>query len=58
MKPEELLTVQPGWLNIVTSDFDARPMSYLSTDRHRTGYEPKLARLVLPLDSLNIARSI
>lgn len=46
MKSEELLTVQPGCLNIVASDFDARPMSYLTDDGHRTGYEPELARIV------------
>lgn len=37
-------TVQPGHLNIIASDFDARPMSYLDTTR--TGYEPELARIV------------
>ena len=46
MTSEELLTVQPGQLNIVASDFDARPMSYLTPDGDRTGYEPELARLV------------
>ncbi len=46
MKSEELLTAQPGCLNIVASDFDARPMSYLTADGHRTGYEPELARIV------------
>lgn len=40
------LTVQPGYLNIVTSDFDARPMSYLTSDGQRTGYEPELTRAV------------
>ena len=50
MKSEELstlsLTAQPGFLNIVASDFDARPMSYLAPDGTRTGYEPELARIV------------
>lgn len=30
----------------MASDFDARPMSYVTNDGHRTGYEPELARLV------------
>lgn len=50
MKSEELptlpLTAQPGFLNIVASDFDARPMSYLTPNGARTGYEPELARIV------------
>lgn len=46
MKSEEMLTVQPGHLNIVASDFDARPMSYLNQEGYRTGYEPELARIV------------
>ena len=50
MKSEDLstspLTAQPGLLNIVASDFDARPMSYLTPDGTRTGYEPELARIV------------
>lgn len=50
MKSEELLapslTAQPGFLNIVASDFDAKPMSYLTSDGTRTGYEPELARIV------------
>lgn len=50
MKSQELLTaeltVQPGYLNIVASDFDARPMSYLTADGDRTGYEPELARAI------------
>lgn len=45
-KKKEQLTVQPGVLNIIASDFDARPMSYLTADGHRTGYEPELARIV------------
>ncbi|MEO0540896.1 MAG: ABC transporter substrate-binding protein [Cyanobacteria bacterium P01_A01_bin.105] len=40
------LTVQAGDLNIVASDFDARPMSYLTAAGQRTGYEPELARAV------------
>ncbi|MGB3766238.1 MAG: ABC transporter substrate-binding protein [Phormidesmis sp.] len=40
------LTAQPGVLNIVASDFDARPMSYISKEGTRTGYEPELARIV------------
>jgi len=40
------LTVEPGILNIVASDFDARPMSYLTDEGDRTGYEPELARVV------------
>jgi len=52
MKPEGMLTVQPGHLNIVASDFDARPMSYINEDGYRTGYEPELARIVC--DRLNL----
>jgi polar amino acid transport system substrate-binding protein len=45
MNVNVLPTVQAGYLHIVASDFDARPMSYCSaTDR--SGYEPALARLV------------
>lgn len=46
VQSEELLTVQSGHLNIVASDFDARPMSYVTNDGYRTGYEPELARLI------------
>lgn len=46
LKAEEMLTVQPGCLNIVASDFDARPMSYINEAGYRTGYEPELARIV------------
>lgn len=46
------LTKQPGYLNIVASDFDARPMSYIDTEGYRTGYEPELARIVC--DRLNL----
>ncbi|MEO0408344.1 MAG: ABC transporter substrate-binding protein [Cyanobacteria bacterium P01_A01_bin.135] len=38
--------VQPGHLHIATSDFDARPMSYVTHEGDRTGYEPELARVV------------
>lgn len=38
-------TVQPGKLLIITSDFDARPISYLDGDK-RLGYEPAVARAV------------
>lgn len=40
------LTVEPGVLHIAASDFDARPMSFLTADGQRTGYEPELARAV------------
>jgi len=40
------LTVEPGTLHIAASDFDARPMSYLTPDGQRLGYEPELARLI------------
>ncbi len=40
------LTVEPGLLHIAASDFDARPMSFLTADSQRTGYEPELARAV------------
>jgi polar amino acid transport system substrate-binding protein len=45
MNPPVLPTIQAGRLHIVTSDFDARPMSYLSPEG-RIGYEPELARLI------------
>ncbi|MEM6451016.1 MAG: ABC transporter substrate-binding protein [Cyanobacteria bacterium P01_D01_bin.105] len=51
-KSQEMLTVQSGYLNIVASDFDARPMSYIEQKGYRTGYEPELARLVC--DRLNL----
>lgn len=38
-------TVEAGYLHIVTSDFDARPMSYVDQGL-RSGYEPELARLL------------
>lgn len=41
-----LPTVQSGQLHIVASDFDARPMSYITSEGERTGYEPELARIV------------
>ncbi len=40
------LTVEPGILHIAASDFDARPMSFLTAEGQRTGYEPELARAV------------
>ncbi|WOD37916.1 ABC transporter substrate-binding protein [Nodosilinea sp. E11] len=40
------LTVEPGVLHIATSDFDARPMSFITANGQRTGYEPELARAV------------
>ncbi len=39
-------TVKSGYLNIVASDFDARPMSYLNAGSDRLGYEPALTRIV------------
>ena len=39
-----LSTIQPGYLHIIASDFDARPMSVVKD--MRTGYEPELARAV------------
>lgn len=38
-------TVTPGYLNIIASDFDARPMSYVADGTH-LGYEPDLTRIV------------
>lgn len=38
-------TVHPGYLNLVASDFDARPMSYVTSET-RSGYEPELTRAV------------
>lgn len=38
-------TVEPGYLHVVASDFDARPMSYVERGK-RLGYEPELARLI------------
>lgn len=38
-------TVESGYLHIVASDFDARPMSYVEQGV-RSGYEPELARLI------------
>lgn len=38
-------TVHAGYLHLIASDFDARPMSYV-TDDIRSGYEPELARTV------------
>lgn len=39
-------TVEAGVLHIAASDFDARPMSFLTPDGQRTGYEPELARVI------------
>lgn len=56
MKSQELLvpllTVEEGYLHIVASDFDARPMSYVTEEGDRLGYEPNLARAVC--DSLGL----
>ncbi len=43
---ESELTVEPGYLHIVASDFDARPMTYVTPEGDRLGYEPDLARSV------------
>lgn len=45
MNSQHFSTVESGILHIVTSDFDARPMSYV-VDGVRSGYEPELARLL------------
>jgi len=45
MKPKVLSTVRSGYLHIVASNFDARPMSYVN-DGVWAGYEPELARLI------------
>lgn len=41
----QVSTIDPGYLHIVASDFDARPMSYLEGNIRR-GYEVGLARIV------------
>ncbi|MGJ3244677.1 MAG: substrate-binding periplasmic protein [Elainellaceae cyanobacterium] len=41
----DVTTVKPGQLSIASSDFYARPMSYVEGDQ-RLGYEPDLARAV------------
>ena len=41
----DFTTVHPGQLAIITSDFDARPMSFLQ-EGDRLGYEPAVARAV------------
>jgi polar amino acid transport system substrate-binding protein len=46
MESQALFTAQPNHLNIVASDFDACPMSYLTPEGYRAGYEPELARAV------------
>ncbi|GAB4376853.1 MAG: transporter substrate-binding domain-containing protein [Elainellaceae cyanobacterium] len=38
-------TIESGYLHIIASDFDARPMSYVEGDK-RLGYEPALTRAV------------
>ena len=38
-------TIKSGYLHIIASDFDARPMSYVNQGV-RAGYEPELARAV------------
>jgi len=40
------LMIEPGYLHIAASDFDARPMSYVTPEGDRQGYEPELARLL------------
>ncbi|MGF1570142.1 MAG: substrate-binding periplasmic protein [Nodosilinea sp.] len=45
-EPTTSFTVEPGYLHIAASDFDARPMSYINAEGYRTGYEPELARAV------------
>ena len=40
------MTIEPGYLHIAASDFDARPMSFLTPNGKRTGYEPELTRRV------------
>lgn len=47
----DLSTVEPGKLRIITSDIEARPMSFIS-DGHRQGFEPALVRVVC--DRLNL----
>lgn len=48
MPPSNFTTVEPGSLHIISSDFDARPMSQVENNDHK-GYEPSLARLVCEL---------
>jgi ABC-type amino acid transport substrate-binding protein len=45
MTSNTLPTLQPGHLHIIASDFDARPMSFVSREG-RMGYEPELTRLI------------
>jgi ABC-type amino acid transport substrate-binding protein len=45
MMLETCKTVAAGYLNIVASNFDARPMSYVDGDKH-LGYEPDVTRAV------------
>lgn len=41
----DFTTVEPGKLRIITSDIEARPMSFVH-DGYRQGFEPALARVV------------
>lgn len=43
---QSLMTINPSYLAIAASNFDARPMSYLNSEGERLGYEPELARMV------------
>lgn len=45
MESSVLPTIAPGYLHIVASDFDARPMSCVENG-DRLGYEPALARAI------------
>lgn len=45
MESDKFTTISPGYLNIIASDFDARPMSYVEGETH-LGYEPDLTRAV------------
>jgi polar amino acid transport system substrate-binding protein len=45
MTSNPLPTAKTGYLQIIASDFDARPMSFLGTNA-RMGYEPELTRLL------------
>lgn len=47
----DFTTVEPGKLRIITSDIEARPMSFIN-DGHRQGFEPSLVRVVC--DRLNL----
>lgn len=45
MTSSPLPTLKPGYLHIIASDFDARPMSFLGVNG-RMGYEPEVARFL------------